>query len=107
MPPGFTILFFLVFGLLAMTAGALAGVLASFFLRLPIRGIWKDAVLGLLGFMVYYVTMELVPRLTSLLILNLIDPVNPGLVVAALFPVVRQVLRFRSVRSNHTSNSRV
>ena len=95
----------LVCGLLAMAAGALAGVLASFFLRLPIRGVWKDAVLGLLGFIAYYVTTELVPRLTSLLILNLIDPVNPGLVVAALCPIVRQVLRFRKVRSNRTTNS--
>lgn len=34
-----------------MAAGALAGVLASFFLRLPIRGVWKDALLGLLGFL--------------------------------------------------------
>jgi hypothetical protein len=106
-PPGFTIFFFFVFGLLAMAAGALAGVLASFFLRLPIRGVWKDAVLGLLGFLVFLVTTNLVPRLTSLLILNLIDPVNPGLVVAALFPIVRQVLRFRNVRSNRTTNSRV
>jgi hypothetical protein len=96
-----------VFGLLAMAAGALAGVLASFFLRLPIRGIWKDAVLGLLGFLVFFVTTALVPRLTSLLILNLIDPVNPGLVVAALFPIVRQVLRFGNVPSNRTTNSRV
>ena len=100
MPPGFMILFFLVFGLLAMAAGALSGVLASFFLRLPIRGVWKDAVLGLLGFLLFFVTTDLVPRLTSLLILNLIDPVNPGLVVAAFCPIVRQVLRFRSVRSH-------
>jgi len=103
-PPGFTIFFLLLFGLLAMAAGALAGVLASFFLRLPIRGVWKDAVLGLLGFLVFFVTTDLVPRLTSLLILNLIDPVSPGLLVAALCPIVRQVLRFRNVRSNRTTN---
>jgi hypothetical protein len=106
-PPGFTIFFFLVFGLLAMAAGTLAGVLASYFLRLPIRGVWKDAVLGLLGFLVFYVATILVPRLTSLLILNLIDPVSPGLLVAALCPIVRQVLRFRNARSNRTANSRV
>ena len=105
MPPGFTIFFFLVFGLLAMASGALAGVLASFFLRLPIRGVWKDAVLGLLGFLVYFVTTNLVSWLESLLILNLIDPVNPGLVVAALVPIVRQVLRFRNAHSNRTTNS--
>jgi hypothetical protein len=55
-PPGFTIFFLLVSGLLAMAAAVLAGVLASFFLRLPIRGVWKDAVLGLLGFLVFFVT---------------------------------------------------
>ena len=107
MPPGFTIFFSLVFGLLATAAGALAGVLASFFLRLPIRGVWKDAALGLMGFMVFFVTTDLVPRLTSLLILNLIYPINPGLVVAALCPIVPQVLRFRNVRSHSTTNSRV
>jgi hypothetical protein len=98
------IFFFLVFGLLAMASGALAGVLASFFLRLPIRGVWKDAVLGLLGFLVFFVATNLFSWLESLLILNLIDPVNPGLVVAALFPIVRQVLRFRNVRSNCATN---
>ena len=107
MPPGFTIFFYLVFGLLAMAAGALAGVLASFFLRLPIRGVWKDAVLGLLGFLVFFVTTTLFSWLRSLLILNLIDPVSPGLVVAALFPIVRQVLRFRNVRPNRATNSGV
>ena len=111
MPPGFTIFVLLVCGLLAMAAGALVGVLASFFLRLPIRGVWKDAVLGLLGFLVFFVTnlvTNLVSRLGSLLInSSLIDPIWVGLVVAALCPIVRQVLRFRNVRSNRTTNSRV
>ena len=110
MPPGFTIFVLLVCGLLAMAAGALAGVLASFFLRLPIRGVWKDAVLGLLGFLVFFVTnlvTNLVSRLGSLLMNSLMDPTWPGLVVAALCPIVRQVLRFRNVRSNRTTNSRV
>lgn len=106
MPPGFLIFFFLLFGLLAMAAGALAGVLAAFLLRLPIRSAWKDAVLGLLGFGVYYVA-SLNPWVTSLLIKNLIDPINPGLVVAALVPIVRQALRFRKARSNRTTDSRV
>jgi hypothetical protein len=101
-PPGFTIFFFLVCGLLAMAAGALAGVLASFFLRLPIRGVWKDAVLGLLGFLVFYVT-TLFSRLGSLLIGSLIDPTSPGFVVAAVCPIVRQVLRFRNLRPNRSS----
>ena len=90
-----------------MAAGALAGVLASFFFRLPIRDLWKDAVLGLFGFLVFVVATNLVSWLESLLIRNLIDPVNPGLLLAALCPVVRQVLRFRKVRSNRTTDSRV
>ena len=106
MPPGFMIFFFLVFGLLAMAAGGLAGVVASFFLTLPIRGVWKDALLGLLGFLVFYLT-TLVSPLGSLLMNSLMDPTWPGLVVAALCPIVRQVLRFRNVRSNRTTNSRV
>jgi hypothetical protein len=99
-PPGFTIFFLLVCGLLAMAAGALAGVLASFFLRLPIGGVWKDAALGLLGFLLFFVT-NLLFQLAPL------DPLPMGLVVAALCAIVRQVLRFRNVRSNRTVNSRV
>jgi H+/Cl- antiporter ClcA len=106
-PPGFTIFFLLVCGLFAMAAGALAGVLASFFLRLPIRGVWKDAVLGLLVFFLVFFAPILVSRLGPLLINSLREPVWVGLVVAALCPIVRQVLRFRNVRSNRTTNSRV
>jgi hypothetical protein len=96
--PAFTIFFLLICGLLAMAAGAIAGVLASFFLRLPIRGVWKDAVLGLLGYMVFYVT-NLVSQFGPL------DPVPVGLGAAALCSIVRQVLRFRNVRSNRATNS--
>ena len=106
MPPGFMIFFLLVYGLFAMAAGALAGVLTSLFLRLPIRGVWKDAVLGLLVFLVFFVT-QLVSRLGLLLINSLIDPTWVGLGVAALCPIVRQVLRFRIVRSSRTTNSLV
>jgi hypothetical protein len=83
-----------------MAAGALAGVLASFFLRLPIRGVWKNAVLGLSGFMGFFVT-NLFSRLAPL------DPVPGGLVAAALCATVRQVLRFRNVRSNRATDSGV
>ena len=106
MPVGFTIFFLLLFGLFAMASGALAGVLASFLLRLPIRGIWKDALLGLLGFAVFFV-MQLNSRLGPWLMGILTDPTWVGLVVAALCAIVRQVLRFRSLRSNRTTNSLV
>lgn len=100
----FTIYLLIVCGLLAMAAGALAGVLASLLLRLPIRGVWKDALFGLLGFVAFFVTI-LVTRLGPLLINNFIDPVAVGLVLAALCPVVREVRRFRSARSNRATNS--
>lgn len=100
MPPGFMIFFLLVCGLLAMAAGALAGVMVSLFLRLPIGGVWKDAVLGLLGFFVFYVA-NLVSRLGPL------DPVPLGLVVAALCSIVRQALRFRNALLKRSRNSRM
>jgi hypothetical protein len=106
MPPGFMISVLFVFGLLAMAAGALAGVLLSFFLRLPIRGVWKDAGLGLLGFLLSF-GANLVSRLGALLNNNLLDPFWGGLVVAALCPIFRQVLRFRKGRSNRTTDSPV
>jgi hypothetical protein len=93
-------------GLLAMAAGVLAGVLASFFLRLPIQAVWKDALLGLFGFQVFYATTFVSP-LDSLLIRNFIDPNTVGLAVAALCAIVRQVLRFRTARSDRTANSAV
>ena len=58
----------------------------AFFLRLPIRGVQKDALLGLLGFLVFFVTI-LVSPLGYLLINNFIDPVGVGVVVAALWPL--------------------
>jgi hypothetical protein len=87
-----------------MAAGALAGVLASLLLRLPIRGVWKNALLGVLGFAAFFVTI-LVTRLGPSLINNFIDPVRAALVFATLCPVVREVLRFRNARSNRATNS--
>jgi hypothetical protein len=92
-PPGFTIFVLLINGLLAMAAGALAGVLASFILRLPIRAVWKDAVLGLLGFMVFYAA-------NLFFQVGPLDPLPAGLVIAALCAIVRHVLRFRNLRWN-------
>jgi hypothetical protein len=92
-----TIYLSLIAVLLAMGAGAFSGVLASFLLRLPIRGVWKDALLGSLGFLVGFV-MVLVTPLGYFLVNHFIDPITPGLVLAVLFAVAREVLRFRRLR---------
>ena len=99
------IFFLLVWALFPGSLGALAGVLASFFLRLPIRGVWKDALLGLVGFPVFVVM--LVSRLGTLLIGTRIDPNWVGLAVAALCPVVRQVVRLRNARASRTTSPQV
>ncbi len=55
--PLLTIYFAIFCALFAMAVGALSGVLASFLLRLPIRGVLKNALLGLLGFLGFFVAI--------------------------------------------------
>ena len=102
-PPALTIFLLVMCGLLAMAAGALAGMVTSFFLRLPIQAVLRDALIGLFGFFVFFVTV-LVSRLGYLLINNHIDPAGVGFLVAALCAVVREVLRFKNIRSHRTTS---
>ncbi len=59
--PAVVAMFLIVYALMGAVAGALVGVALSFSLRLGTRGIWKDTLLGALGFVLGFVASALVP----------------------------------------------
>jgi hypothetical protein len=85
--------------IVAVTTGVVTGILASLCLRLPMRGIWKDALLGLLGFLLFF-AVDIFSPFGSFLINRGVDPVLVSLTGAALFPLLRELLRFRRSRSS-------
>ena len=82
-----------------MGTGEATGVIASFCLRLPVRGILRDALLGLAGFLIGFAAIVLVRPLGSALINHFIDPPAVALVVAAIVPLSRKIFLFRHLRS--------
>ena len=95
------IVVFLVFGaFVSMAAGALSGRLAPFCLRPPTQGLLKtDSLLGLLGFVLGMFVPVLVRPLGLFFINDFVDPYLVAWIVAALLPLVREVLRFGQARS--------
>ncbi len=53
--------FLIVYALTGAAVGALVGFTLSFWLRLGAQSIWKDTLLGALGFVVGFVTSAVVP----------------------------------------------
>jgi hypothetical protein len=52
--PGLLVYLLFICMVVAAGTGALVGLIASLFLRLRVRGTWKDALLGLLGFSIVF-----------------------------------------------------
>ena len=89
------VLFLVVGALVATVVGTLTGALASLCLRLPMRGVLKaDSLLGVLGFIVGMATLILVRPLGLFFINRFVDPYFVAWIVAALLPLVRELLRF-------------
>ena len=86
---------YLLVGCVAIAAGvgALAGVIASLFLRLTIRDTWRDALLGLSGFVVTFATFAFSGPLRTLADSDE-GPLKAGLAAAAAVPVLRELFRF-------------
>ncbi len=78
---------------IAAGVGALAGVIASLSLRLPIRDIWRDALIGLLGFLVAFAAFAFLGRLRTFASSDE-GPLKAGLAAATTVPVVREFFRF-------------
>jgi hypothetical protein len=92
------VVYFLVCGaFVATAAGALSGSLGPFCFRLPMRGVLiRDSWLGLLGFTMGMGMPILVRPLGLFFINRFVDPYLVAWIVAALFPLVRELLCYAS-----------
>jgi uncharacterized membrane protein YeaQ/YmgE (transglycosylase-associated protein family) len=86
-----------------MATGTLAGVLASLCLRLPMRGIWKNALLGLLGFLVAFMGFIFFGPLRAFVNSDERLPLQAGLVTAAALPFLRELARFIRTKRSRTA----
>jgi hypothetical protein len=82
-----------------MGIGAGTGAGVSFCLKLPMRGILTDALLGAAGFLVGFAIILIVRPLGHALVNHFINPLSVALVVAAIFPLFRAIARFRHLQS--------
>jgi hypothetical protein len=89
-----TIFLLLVYALVAIAAGALTGVLASFLLRLPKSGILEDGLLGMLGFLLLGLALIFVPALADVLSNRFVAPPYVALIFAPVLPFFRELRRF-------------
>jgi hypothetical protein len=97
--PTLVVYFLFIHMLLAMGIGAAAGVVASFCLRLPMRGILTDALLGAAGFLAAFAIIIVVRPLGNALANHFSSPMNVALAVATIFPLSRTIFRLRYTRS--------
>ncbi len=104
-------LFLIVYALAGLATGTLTGLFVSILLRMERRGIFKDALLGSLGFLAgiigcaflpwpkntitYYVGQTLVQSTAS----RYQHPVRVAFFAAVLPPLVRELYHFRRFRS--------
>src|ERR1700712_3942078 len=109
MPLIFYITVFMLYAAAGMAIGALCGWIVSLAIkRRPIR-LWKDALLGLLGFWVGFVGTTLMPWHENTITERLAGgttvtttmkmyqhPIWVAVVIAALFPSLHELYRFRS-----------
>jgi hypothetical protein len=59
--PVIVALFFVFYALMGAVAGALAGVVLCLALRIETHGVWKDSLLGSLGFVLGFIACALMP----------------------------------------------
>ena len=78
---------------IAAGVGAIVGVIASLSLRLPIRGTWRDSLLGLLGFLVVFAAFAFLGSHSTFANSNEV-PLKAGLAAATAAPVLRELFRF-------------
>ena len=99
-PNSVVVIFLFVDALLGMATGALICTIACLCMRLQIRGILKDALLGVLGFFIGFITCVAVSPLNT--VTSNAGP-NPNVFAfagAAVLPLLREVYRFKHSRSH-------
>jgi uncharacterized membrane protein YeaQ/YmgE (transglycosylase-associated protein family) len=101
--PALALYLLLICLVIASATGALAGVLASLCLRLPMRGIWKDTLLGLLGFLVAFMAFVFLGPLHTFVNSDEGLPLKAGLMMAAVLPFLRELSRFIRTKRARTA----
>jgi hypothetical protein len=110
-------MFLIVYALAGAIAGALVGSALAFSLKLGMRGVWKDALLGALGFLLGFVASALLPWPRNTVVYHIDGtqvtstmsrfqhPYAIAFTLAILLPVANEL--YRSSRSRElTRNSR-
>ena len=81
---------YVVFALVGLAIGAVSGTLFSIALKLPVRHIVLNAILGAAGFLItwFFVTLS-----------RCAYPISAAVIAAAACPAVHEVIRFKRMRS--------
>jgi hypothetical protein len=93
--PGLALFLLVLCLVIAVVIGALSGVLTSLCLKLPLRGLWVDALLGPLGFLLVFMAFAKSDE----------APLKAGLVAAAALPFIWEFSRFIRVQRRTQSTT--
>jgi hypothetical protein len=92
--PGMVALGLVLSVIIGWLVGMVSGAITTIFLGTGVRGIVKDGILRLTGFIVTSITFTRVPRLNSYR-----HPWLAGVLAASFLAVLHQLLRFKRLRS--------
>ncbi len=81
---------FLIGVLIGAIAGSLSGLALSSLLKLSLHGIWKDSLLGSLGYVIGWAIFFLLLWLSK----HSLNPVITSFGLAVLLPGIREIYRF-------------
>jgi len=95
--PGLALFLLLICLVISVVTGTLTGALMSSCLKLPMRGLWVDAVFGLLGFLFVFVAFTFLGPLQAIAKSDE-GPLKAGLVASAAFPFIWELSRFIRLR---------
>jgi hypothetical protein len=102
--PGLAIFLLVICLATALVAGTLTGVLMSSCLKLPMRGLWVDAVLGLFGFFFVFMAFAFLGPLQAT-VKSDEGPIKAGLVASAALPFIWEFSRFIRLRRRTQSST--
>jgi hypothetical protein len=115
--PAIVVISMVAVALFGALLGVLSGLLSSLILRLGLRGVWKDALLGAIAVPVGFVLVFITPwpentvrrpilgggEMTTTM--NTFQhPLLAALVLATILPALRSLYRFRQVRKNQIAH---
>ena len=102
--PGLALFLLVICLVTAAVTGTLTGVIMSSCLKLPMRGHWVDAVLGLLGFLFAFMAFAFLDPLQAV-VKSDDAPLKAGLVASAALPSIWEFSRFIRLRRRTQSST--